>query len=416
MCLFNGLAGQDDSGSMAHVAHIRDAAVLLALDVSGMARSTAGIVQESRAWSRQVIQLAFERNQVKNLLPETIAQIQPLDEAAPRAARARQNQLTKPPGSLGRLEALSIQLAGITTQPRPRFNHSIVITMAGDHGVAQQGVSAYPSEVTPQMVLNFLHGGAAINVLARHVGARVVVVDMGVSADLPPHPELVNSKIARGTRDLSVGSAMTRDEARRAVEAGIEIVTREIERGADIVATGDMGIGNTTPSSAIVAAITRRPVAQVTGRGTGVDDAGLARKVATIERALVVNMPNVSDGLDVLRKIGGFEIGGLAGVILGAAARRVPVVIDGFISGAAALIAYTLAPSVQPYLIAAHRSVEIGHRAMLDHMRLTPLFDLDLRLGEGTGAALGISLCLAACKILDEMATFADAGVSEKCE
>jgi nicotinate-nucleotide--dimethylbenzimidazole phosphoribosyltransferase len=345
---------------------------------------------------------------------EAVARIQPLDDDAMQAARARQDQLTKPQGSLGRLEALSIQLAGVTAQPRPRLKQPAIITMAADHGVARQGVSAYPSEVTPQMVLNFLRGGAAINVLARHVGARVVVVDMGVAADLAPHPDLVDRKIAKGTRDFSVGPAMTREEARRAVEAGIEIVTREIERGADIVGTGDMGIGNTTASSAIVAAITRRPVAEVTGRGTGVDDGGLARKIAVIERALALNKPNPTDALDTLGDVGGLEIGGLAGVMLGAAVQRVPVVIDGFISGAAALIACALAPAAQPYLIAAHRSVEIGHRAILQHLRLEPLLDLDLRLGEGTGAALGISLCIAACKILDEMATFGEAGVAEK--
>jgi nicotinate-nucleotide--dimethylbenzimidazole phosphoribosyltransferase len=351
---------------------------------------------------------------MNNLIAETIARIQPLDENAMRDARARQDQLTKPQGSLGRLEALSAQIAGITGEIRPRLENPVVITMAADHGIARRGVSAYPQEVTPQMVLNFLHGGAAINVLARHVGARVVIVDIGVAGDLLSDPGLVFCKIAKGTRDFSIGPAMTRDEARRAIEAGIEIAAREIERGADIIATGDMGIGNTTPSGAIVAAITRRKVAEVTGRGTGVDDAGLKRKIEMIERGLAINQPNPNDALDVLGDVGGFEIGGLAGVMVGAAARRVPVVIDGFISGAAALIAYTLAPAVQPYLIAAHRSVEIGHRAMLEHMRLEPLFDLDLRLGEGTGAALGISLCVAACKILDEMATFADAGVAAK--
>ncbi len=351
------------------------------------------------------------------MLISDIAQtIQPLDERAMQAARSRQDQLTKPQGSLGRLEALSIQIAGITAQPRPRFKQSLVITMAADHGVTRQGVSAYPSEVTAQMVANFLRGGAAINVLARHVGARVVVVDMGVAAELAPHPDLVDKKIARGTRDFSIGPAMTRDQAQSAIEGGIEIVTRQIDRGADIIGTGDMGIGNTTASSAIAAAITRRPVPGVTGRGTGVDDAGLTRKIAVIERALAVNKPDPSDALDVLAKVGGFEIGGLAGVMLGAAARRVPVVIDGFISGAAALIACSLAPAAHAYLIAAHRSVEIGHRAVLEHLRLEPLLDLDLRLGEGTGAVLGISLCLAACKILDEMATFAEAGVAEKNE
>ncbi len=349
------------------------------------------------------------------LIQDTVRAIQPPDENARRAALARQDQLTKPQGSLGRLEALSIQLAGITAQPRPRLLQPVIVTMAADHGIARQGVSAYPSEVTPQMVLNFLHGGAAINVLARHVGARVAVVDMGVAADLPSHPDLIEKKIAKGTRDFSAEPAMTLAEAERAVEAGIEIVTREIDpSAADIIGTGDMGIGNTTASSAIVATITRRPVPEVTGRGTGVDDAGLARKIAVLERALAARCPDPEDAWDVLNKVGGFEIGGLAGVMIGAAARRVPVVIDGFISGAAALIACGLAPTVQPYLIAAHRSVEIGHRAALEHLRLDPLLDLDLRLGEGTGAALGISLCLAACKILDEMATFGEAGVSEK--
>lgn len=348
------------------------------------------------------------------LLDTSIEQIQPLDINFLNAARARQDQLTKPQGALGRLESLSIQIAGMCRQVRPRINQPVIITMAGDHGITRQGVSAFPSEVTPQMVHNFLLGGAAINVLARHVGARVVVVDMGVASDLPAHPELTNCKVAHSTQDFSQGAAMTREQAQRAIEAGIEIAMREIDAGADLVGTGDMGIGNTTPSSAIVAAITKRSVAEVTGRGTGVDDAGLSRKIAMIEQALKINQPNMNDGLDVLSKVGGFEIGGLAGVMIGAASRRVPVVIDGFISGAAALIAYTIAPSVQPYLIAAHRSVEIGHRVMLDHLKLHPLFDLDLRLGEGTGAALGISLCIAACKILDEMATFADAGVAEK--
>jgi nicotinate-nucleotide--dimethylbenzimidazole phosphoribosyltransferase len=350
---------------------------------------------------------------MSNLMMETIARIEPLDDGALRAARARQDQLTKPQGSLGRLETLSIQIAGITGQARPQLRQPVVVTMAADHGIARQGVSAYPQQVTPQMVLNFLRGGAAINVLARHVGARVVV-DLGVAAELPAHSDLTDRKIAKGTRDFSIGPAMTRDGARRAVEAGIEIAASEIERGADILATGDMGIGNTTSSSAIVAAITRRAAAEVTGRGTGVDDAGLERKVAVVERGLAVNTPNPNDGLDVLGDVGGFEIGGLAGVMIGAAARRVPIVIDGFISGAAALIAHTLTPAVQPYLIAAHRSVEIGHRAILQHLRLEPLFDLDLRLGEGTGAVLGISFCLAACKILDEMATFDEAGVAEK--
>jgi nicotinate-nucleotide--dimethylbenzimidazole phosphoribosyltransferase len=288
----------------------------------------------------------------------------------------------------------------------------VVIAMAGDHGVALQGVSAYPREVTPQMVLNFLHGGAAINVLARHVGARVVVVDAGVAADLDSQPGLVIKKVAHGTADMTQGPAMSREQAVQAVEAGIEVVEEEIGRGASLVATGDMGIGNTTPSSAIVAAITGLPVARVTGRGTGIDDATLAHKVAVIEKALAVNRPDPADALDVLSKVGGFEIGAIAGVILGAAAHRVPVVIDGFISTAGALIAGGLAPLARDTMIAAHDSVEIGHRAMLDHLCLVPCLDFDLRLGEGTGAALVLGIVEAACKILDEMATFESAGVS----
>ncbi|MFN8595857.1 MAG: nicotinate-nucleotide--dimethylbenzimidazole phosphoribosyltransferase [Anaerolineae bacterium] len=340
--------------------------------------------------------------------------IPPLFTTVQAQARARQALLTKPTGSLGQLEDLSIQLAAITGQLRPSLANKAVIVMAGDHGVAREGVSAYPPEVTPQMVLNFLHGGAAINVLARHAEARVVVVDMGVAGDLPSMAGLINRKIARGTQNLAVLPAMTRAQAEYAVATGIDVVNDEIAKGLDLVATGDMGIGNTTPSSAIVAAITQRPVSEVTGRGTGVDDAGLARKIATIEHALQLHDPNPQDALDVLSCVGGFEIAGLAGVIIGAAAKRVPVVIDGFISGAAALIAATLVPDVKPYLIAAHQSVEIGHRAILNHLGLKPLLNLGLRLGEGTGAALAFNLIEAAVLILNEMATFAEAGVSNK--
>lgn len=342
--------------------------------------------------------------------------IPPLDAAAMAAAQARQDQLTKPQGALGRLEALAIQIAGITGQARPQLRSPAVIVMAGDHGVAAQGVSAYPAAVTPQMVLNFLHGGAAINVLARHAGARVVVVDLGVAAELPPHPELRSRKVAPGTADLSRQPAMSREQAILAVAHGIAVAEEAIAEGADLIATGDMGIGNTTASSAIVAALTGLPVADVTGRGTGVDNAGLARKIAVIEQALALHRPDPQDGLDVLARVGGFEIGGLAGVMLGAAARRVPVVVDGFISGAAALLACTLAPALRPYLIAAHRSVERGHQAVFARLELDPLLDLGMRLGEGTGAALGITLCQAACKLLDEMATFAEAGVAGRAE
>lgn len=349
-------------------------------------------------------------------LQDTVRRIEPLDQVAMEAARQRQDTLTKPLGSLGRLEELSIKIAGIKGTPLPKIEHKAIITMAGDHGVAAEGVSAYPAEVTPQMVYNFLRGGAAINVLARHVGARVVIVDMGVAIDLEPHPDLIVKKIGYGTGNIAKGPAMSREDALRCVEAGIEIVETEVSKGLDIVATGDMGIGNTTPSSAIVAAITGEAVSSLTGRGTGLNDAQLRAKIETIERALLVNAPDPSNGLDVLSKVGGFEIGGLAGVILGAAANRVPVVIDGFISGAAALIATLICPQVTDYMIAAHNSVEIGHRSMLRRMGLVPLFDLNLRLGEGTGAALAISLAEAATKILAEMATFAEAGVSEASE
>jgi nicotinate-nucleotide--dimethylbenzimidazole phosphoribosyltransferase len=348
-----------------------------------------------------------------SLLEQTIHSVQPLDAAAMDAARARQDRLTKPPGSLGRLEAISIQVAGITGQARPVIGDKVVITCAGDHGVVAQGVSAYPQEVTPQMVTNFLGGGAAINVLARHVGARVVVVDAGVAADFEPQPGLIIKKVAPGTDDMTQGPAMSREQAVQAVEAGIEVVQDEIARGASLIATGDMGIGNTTPSSAIVASVTSLPLAEVTGRGTGIDDTTLAHKVAVIEHALAVNQPNPADALDVLSKVGGFEIGAIAGVILGAAARRVPVVVDGFISTAGALVAGGLARLTRDFMIAAHDSVEIGHRAMLDHLCLVPCLDFDLRLGEGTGAALVLSIVEAACKVLNEMATFESAGVSD---
>jgi nicotinate-nucleotide--dimethylbenzimidazole phosphoribosyltransferase len=350
------------------------------------------------------------------LLEKLISQIGPLDEPSMAAARARQDALTKPQGSLGRLETLSLQLAGITGQPLPEIRHKVIVTMAGDHGVVAEGVSAYPQEVTPQMVYNFLRGGAAINVLARHVGARVVVVDMGVAAELEPHPGLLDKKVAPGSGNIARGPAMSRDQAVRAVLAGAEVVEDELARGLDILGTGDMGIGNTTPSTAIAAVLTGRPPAEIAGRGTGVNDVGLARKVAAVQRALEVNRPDPADALDVLAKVGGFEIGGLAGAMLTAAAHRRPVMVDGFISTAAAMVAVVLAPQVRPYLIAAHRSQERGHRIMLEWLGLEPLLDLDMRLGEGTGAALGIHLAEAACKILGQMATFGEAGVSGAVE
>jgi nicotinate-nucleotide--dimethylbenzimidazole phosphoribosyltransferase len=328
-------------------------------------------------------------------------------------AQARQDELTKPKESLGRLEELSVKIAGIKGEALPTLKHKAIITMAADHGVVAEGVSLYPQEVTKQMVFNFLGGGAGINVLARYIGARVVVVDMGVVGGFEPHPALTCKMIDFGTKNMTQGPAMSRQQALDAIEGGIAVVETEVTHGLDIVGTGDMGIGNTTASSAICAAITGKPVGEVTGRGTGIDDRQLAHKVKVIERALSVNQPEPSDTLDVLSKVGGFEIGGLAGVILAAAAHRIPVVIDGFISGAAALIAVGLSPLVKDYLIAAHASVECGHRILLEHLGLSPLLDLKMRLGEGTGAVLGIFLAEAGVRILKEMATFSEAGVSE---
>ncbi len=336
------------------------------------------------------------------------------DSKSAAQAQERQNSLTKPTGSLGRLEALSIQLAGISAKSRPTFPRKAVIVMAGDHGVTEEGISAYPSEVTKEMVVNFLNGGAAINVLARQAKARVIVVDMGVAADFEQAEGLLNHKIAKGTQNMHKGSAMDRRQAERSVQAGVEVVEAEIAKGLDILAIGEMGIGNTTPSSAITAVYTGLPVRQITGRGTGLDDSGFFHKVEVIEQSIALNRPNPADALDVLSKVGGFEIGGLTGLILGAAAHRIPVLLDGFISGAAALLAVELEPRVKPFLIASHLSVEAGHRAILERLGLKPLLELDLRLGEGTGAALAFHLVDASVNTLNEMATFSEAGVSGK--
>ena len=346
-------------------------------------------------------------------LSRTIEMIKPLDKKAMVEAQARQDILTKPPGSLGHLEDLSVQLAGIQGRPIPQIKNKAIFTLAGDHGVVAEKIGNWPQEVTAQMVSNFVHGGAGINVIARQVGARIVTVDMGVATDIESSSNLLVKKVGYGTRNMALGPAMTEKQAQTAIETGIELVNAEATKGLDIVGTGDMGIGNTTPSSAICAVIAGKTVDEVTGRGTGLTDEQLAHKIRVIKQALTTNHPDPTKPLEVLAKVGGFEIGGLAGVILGAAANRIPVVIDGFISGAAALIAAGLAPQVKDYLIAAHLSVESGHQIMLEHLGLEPLFDLHMRLGEGTGAALGIFLSETAARILAEMATFADAGVSE---
>ncbi|MFH1183550.1 MAG: nicotinate-nucleotide--dimethylbenzimidazole phosphoribosyltransferase [Chloroflexota bacterium] len=358
--------------------------------------------------------ISTSRLEGENELHDLILGIGPLDHAAMRAARGRQDALTKPRGSLGRLEQLSIQLAGITGDARPHMHEKLVVVIAGDHGIVEEGVSAYPQQVTAQMVMNFLRGGAAISVLARQAGARLRTVDMGIAGDIPPDPGLQICKIGRGTRNFAKGPAMSRDQALQSIMTGAVIAEEEIGRGVDLFAAGDMGIGNTTPAAAIAAVLTGRSAEELAGRGTGIDDDGLQRKVSAIRRGLDVNRPDARDGLDILGKVGGFEIGGLAGMILGAAAHRKPVVIDGYISTAAAMIAVRLAPAARDYLIAAHVSAEGGHRLMLAWLDLEPLLDLSMRLGEGTGAVLAMNLVEAACRVLAEMATFDEAGVSAK--
>jgi nicotinate-nucleotide--dimethylbenzimidazole phosphoribosyltransferase len=346
-------------------------------------------------------------------LDTILKEIKPLDTSAMAAAQSRQNSLTKPHGSLGRLEELSIQLAGIKGTASPKLEHKSIIVMAADHGVVAETVSLYPQDVTRQMVLNFLKGGAAINALASQIGARVIVVDMGVKGGFQPLPGLLCKMIDFGTKNITEGPAMTRQQAVDSIEAGIQAVEAEMAKRLDIIGTGDMGIGNTTASSAIFAAMSGKQPKKITGRGTGIGDKQLAHKIKVIERALSVNKPNSKDPIDVLSKVGGFEIGGLVGVMLAGAAYRIPVVIDGFISGAAALIAAGLSPQAKDYLIAAHISAEAGHEILLQFLGLKPLLNLNMRLGEGTGAVIGIFLADAAARTLSQMATFAQAGVSE---
>lgn len=360
--------------------------------------------------------LALIREGKMNRLGKTIKKIRKPDLNLIRQAQARLDNLTKPRGSLGRLEGLAKQIVSITGNLRPKIKNKAVIVMAADHGVVEENISAFPKEVTAQMVHNFLNSGAAINVLASHIGADVFVVDMGVAADFQRHQLLMLKKINYGTKNMAKGPAMTIHQAVQSLEVGIEIAEEVIKKDYDIIATGDMGIGNTTASSAISAVICGTDIESVTGYGTGIDKRGFKNKVNVIERAISVNKPNKGDGIDVLSKVGGFEIGGIAGIILGCAANMVPVVIDGFISGAGALIAAAIVPDSTSYIIASHCSVERGHKIVLDKLGLVPLFDFDMRLGEGTGAVIGISIAEASVKILSEMATFDQAGVSEKSE
>jgi nicotinate-nucleotide--dimethylbenzimidazole phosphoribosyltransferase len=347
-------------------------------------------------------------------LQAVLGRIEPVDHQWFEKAQARLDRLTKPRGSLGRLEEVAARYVMMTEEIKPTVPRGAVFTFAADHGVTKQNVSAYPREVTPQMVLNFLRGGAGVNVLAHHVGVEVKVIDIGVDHEFEAIPGLIAKKVMRGTGNILSEPAMTRAQAEESVMVGVELASQAAQEGIGLIGTGDMGIGNTTPSAAITSVMTGRPVVDVTGRGTGVDDAGYKRKVSVIQQALDLHRPDRTDVLDVLAKVGGLEIGGLAGLILGSAAARVPVVLDGFIAGAAALIAVGLQSRCREYLIASHCSVEPGHQAILDHLGLRPLLDLDLRLGEGTGACLGMSLVYAAIKIYTEMATFDEAGVSEK--
>lgn len=346
------------------------------------------------------------------LIAETIGRIAPLDDRFFSAARKRLDNLTKPPGSLGRLEEFARQMVAVSADEMPLLPRKVVFVFAGDHGVAEEGVSAFPKEVTRQMVFNFLRGGAGINVLARHAGADVEVVDIGVDYDFGTVGGLLQRKVLRGTRNFTKGPAMTHEEAVRCIEVGIELADEYAAKGFSLFGTGEMGIGNTTPSSAIASLMTGMSAAAVTGRGTGISDAALNNKIRVVEAGIRMNNPNPLDAIDVLAKVGGAEIGGIAGLILGSAANRIPIVIDGFISTAGALIAFGIEPTSRDYMFAAHASVEIGHRAMLEKIGLQPILDLNLRLGEGTGAALAMMIIEGALKIYREMATFGEAGVS----
>lgn len=346
-------------------------------------------------------------------LTTTLAAIGELDTEAMRQAEAHIDRLTKPPGSLGKLERLAVRLAGMTGQFPLAERAKAIVVMAGDHGVCEEGVSAFPQEVTPQMVLNFLHGGAAVNVLARHADAEVICVDVGIKGEVV-HERLWKRKIRPGTSNMAQGPAMSREEAVAAIETGIDVVAQLVAQGYGVFATGEMGIGNTTPSAAMLTVLGDIAPTQTVGRGTGIGDEALARKRSVVERAIACNAPDRADPLDVLAKVGGLEIAGLVGVVLGAAANRCPVIIDGFIATVAALTAVRLAPQVSDYIVASHLSEEPGHRASLELLGAEPMLLMNMRLGEGTGAALAMTLLDAAVKIVREMATFESAGVSQE--
>lgn len=350
----------------------------------------------------------------RSQLEQLDTQIEAVDESWIERAAARQLTLTKPPGSLGRLEEIGNRLAAIQRTVTPDAGHKRIYVVAGDHGVTVEGVSAYPREVTAQMIDNFLSGGAAINVLCRHGQIDVKVVDAGVDAEISARPDLIDVKRVRGTANFARGPAMSRAEAERLVTAGIDLARAASADGIQLLGIGEMGIGNTTAASAITAALTKHDPAEHTDRGTGVDDRVLSHKVEVIRQSLAVNKPNASDAIDVLSKVGGAEIAVMMGVVIGAALSGIAVVVDGFISTAAATLAVTLCPSARGYLFMAHRSVERGHAALIRLIGVEPLLDLRMRLGEGTGAALAMHLIDASARLLNEMATFSEAKVSNK--
>lgn len=347
-------------------------------------------------------------------LEKALSRIGPVKETFLLKAQERLNRLTKPRGSLGRLEELAQRYVAIKEDLNPRLRRKAVYVFAADHGVTSQGISAYPKDVTHQMVLNFLKGGAAINVLARHVGAEVVVIDIGVDHEFEPLEGLIIRKVRRGTADISQGPAMSREEALQAMTVGFELALEAANGGVDVLATGEMGIGNTTPASAIAQALTGRAAEEVTGYGTGLGQEAWARKVEVVKRALVLNRPDLHDPVDILAKVGGLEIAGLVGLIIGGAASRLPILVDGFIATAASALAVGLSPAIKDYLILSHRSPEPGHLPLIERIGLEPLLDLSMRLGEGTGAVLAMGFLEAALKLYREMATFEEAGVSER--
>ena len=351
---------------------------------------------------------------MQETISQTLEKIQPVSSNLLDKAQAHLDSLTKPPSSLGKLEELAKRYVAIQNNESPTLKKISTVVFAADHGVTAEGISAYPPEVTAQMVINFLNKGAAVNVLANHINAEVTIVDIGVNFQFESHPNLLDRKIALGTKNFSKEPSMTRSQAETSIVTGIEIATESAKKGIDILTTGEMGIGNTTPSSAIFSILGNTPVEYVTGRGTGIDDSTLTKKISIIIKGIDLHKPDPDDPIDILAKVGGFEIGGIAGLILGAAAQKIPVVVDGFISGAGAALALKMSPSAGDYIFPSHRSTEPGHKIFFELLGYPPLFDLNMRLGEGTGALLAVNLIQSAIKIYKEMATFQSAGVSNK--